>query len=87
MKVNLIITGISGSDYTAISLNETFSPHSHNGTTKCVDIPITDDNALEEDQYFTVMFKSTDSNVMVPITGTTVTIIDNGKLNSCYYCW
>ena len=54
---------------------ETFSSGFDNNTMRCVNITILEDDALEEDENFTIFF-STDS-LMSDTANTTIVIVDN----------
>jgi hypothetical protein len=71
------ITAADGSDYTGDSFNTTFTSGSMYGATRCVNITILEDGALEGDQTFTVMLTTSDPNVVIGINMTVVTIMDN----------
>lgn len=46
-------------------------------STRCVTIPILDDDALEDDKAFTVTLTTLDPNVILGIDMTTITINDD----------
>lgn len=68
---------IAGSDYTNFSSTQIFTSGSANGTSKCVDITIIDDFALEEDQTFIVTLTTLEPHVILVVNETTITITDN----------
>ena len=72
---------MAGSDYTSVSSVQTFTSGSNNGSTRCIDIRITDDNAFEGNESFRITLSTADSNVVLG-TDTDVTITDyNGVLS------
>jgi hypothetical protein len=72
---------IAGEDYTSISEDETFNSGSSDGSTRCVVIPILDDDASEGEQTFTLTLSTSDRDVMLGNNVTTITIIDDeGRL-------
>ena len=80
---NSIHAAMAGFDYTSISVSQIFASGSANGTTRCVDIFVQDDEALEGNQTFTLAIATSDSNVVL---GTDVTVIsimdDDGNTSS-----
>jgi hypothetical protein len=68
---------MAGKDYTSISEVEIFTSGSPDGASRCVDIPILDDGALEGEQTFTLTLTTSDPDVMLGNNVTTITIIDN----------
>lgn len=58
-------------------LNQTFTSGSINGATRCANISILDDNALEVNENFTLTLSTEDSNIKIGTSVTTITIIDN----------
>ena len=74
---NCIHAAMAGFDYTSISVNQIFASGSANGTTKCVDIFVRDDETLEGNQTFTVAIATSDSNVMLGTDVTVISIVDN----------
>ena len=65
------------SDYTSVSSDEVFTTGSTDNDTRCVNITIEDDEALERDETFTVTLTTSDPNVMLGQDMTTITIVDN----------
>lgn len=60
-------------------LTVTFPVNSADGATQCVDISITDDNALESDHDFEVSLANPSMGSVIAAQSTaTATIIDNG---------
>lgn len=51
---NYIPTATAGVDYGPVYVNVLFSAGTSSGATQCVNISITDDSAVEEDETFTV---------------------------------
>ena len=70
-------TATGGSDYTSVSSNEVFPSGSTDTDTRCVNITLEDDEALERDETFTVTLTTSDPNVMLGQDVTTVTVVDN----------
>jgi hypothetical protein len=68
---------MAGEDYISIFEFENFTSGSPDGATKCVDIRILDDDALEGEQTFTLTLTTSDPDVMLGNNVTTITIIDN----------
>lgn len=64
-------------DYTSVSSDVVFMSGSTDGDTRCVDITIEDDEALEINETFTLALTSSDPNVMFGQDMTTVIIVDN----------
>ena len=48
-----------------------------NGATKCVNITILEDNALEGNQTFTIALTTIDSGIIIGRAATTIIIMDN----------
>ncbi len=65
---------LAGSDYTVTSMARTFSAGSSMGD-MCINVPIIDDNIIENPETFTVTVTLMPNNVEVGQT--TVTISDN----------
>ena len=61
-------------DYTNSSINISFLEGSMGGDTRCINVSITDDMALEGDETFTVLMAVTAGSATVANTMTTVTI-------------
>ena len=74
---NTIYLGHAGSDYTAVSSAETFGLGSVDGTQRCVDIDILEDDLEEGNERFRVVLYSADSAAILRRILTVVTIIDN----------
>ena len=70
---------MAGSDYTSVASTEvlTFSSASADSATRCVEILIIDDSALERDQTFTVILETSFPGVLLGNTETTLNIADN----------
>jgi hypothetical protein len=68
---------MAGKDYISISEVETVTSGSAGGATRCVVIPILNDDALEGEQTFTLTLTTSDPDVMLVNNVTTITIIDN----------
>ena len=78
-----IFSAMEDDDYTFPPTNLTFFRGSTDSTSECANISITDDTALEGDQTFTVMLTTSDPDVAVRNSMTTITIEDNdSKLTS-----
>lgn len=73
----ILLTAMDGSDYIYISSNEFFTSGFTNGTTRCEDIIILDDNALEGNQTITVTLTTSDPDVVIGNHVITITITDN----------
>ncbi len=67
----------ASSDYAIISSVLIFISGSTDNATRCVDISILEDNALEGNQTFTVVVATSDPDVMFQTSMTSVTITDN----------
>ena len=65
------------SDYTSVSSNRVFTSGSTDNDTRCVNITVEDDEALEGDETFTVTLTTSHPNVIIGQVMTTVTIMDN----------
>lgn len=64
---------IAGEDYTMVMMDLTFNSDNSRG---CVEVPITDDNLLEENETFTVTLTTEDTSAMLGNpTMTTVTLL------------
>jgi hypothetical protein len=68
---------VADDDYTSISEVMAFSVGSQDGDTRCMDIPIVDDGALEGNETFTLTLTTSDPDVMLGNDVTTITIIDD----------
>ena len=69
---------LAGFDYLSVFSVGTFNSGSKNGATRCVDISIIDDSALELQQAFEVILTTEDSQVILgSVVATTITIMDN----------
>ena len=64
-------------DYTSLSSDKTFISGSTNGTTRCINITILDDGALEGEQNLTVTLTTDDSSISLGTVVTIVTILDD----------
>ena len=76
-KFSIHVLASGGNDYINVLSDETFTSGSINGDTRCVNITILEDYALEENETFLVTLNSSDSNVMMGTFVTTIDIIDN----------
>ena len=65
------------SDYMSLSSVETFAAGSTDTATRCVNITILDDAALEGDQTFTLTLSTSDPDVLLGNDKTLITIEDN----------
>jgi hypothetical protein len=70
---------IAGEDYTSITEDETFNSGLPDSATRCVIIPILDDDAPEGEQTFTLTLTTSDPDVMLGNNVTTITIIDDER--------
>ncbi len=68
---------VAGLEYISSLSSEIFTAGSTNGATRCKLIPVTDDDALEEDKTFTLTLATPDPDVMLGTDRTTITITDN----------
>ena len=68
---------MENSDFTFLSTDLIFLRGSTDSTSKCVNITITDDTALEGNQAFTVTLTTSDPDVVLRNSMTTITIEDN----------
>ena len=68
---------MESSDYTFASTDVIFPSGSNDSTPRCVNIDITDDAALEENQTFTVTLTTSDPDVLTENDMTDITIEDN----------
>ncbi len=68
---------MDNSDYLHKSSDLIFTSGSTDNATRCVDISILDDGALEGNQTFTVTLTTSDPDVMLGTNVTTITITDN----------
>ena len=70
---------MEGEDYTGATAEVTFPEYSQEGDTACVDIQITDDDALECSQDFTVSISggSLPTYIKASHSQATVNIVDN----------
>ena len=71
---------ISISDYTSLSSVELFVAGSTDTATRCVNITILDDTALEGDQTFILALFTSDPNVLLGNDMTLITIEDNDSV-------
>lgn len=76
-----VYAAMAGFDYTSISIGQVFASGSANGTMRCVNICVQDDEALEGNQTFAVVLSTSDSNVVLGTDVTVVSIIDNDGMN------
>ena len=78
---------MAGGDYISAISAETFTSGSMGGAARCVNISIIDDRALEDNETFTVVLTTSDPDVILGTSRTTVTITDNdGKKQTYTYC-
>lgn len=68
---------MANSDYTSISSDEVFTSGPTDNATRCVDITLLPEDPLEGDQTFTVMLTTSDPDVMLGTSVTTITIIND----------
>ena len=71
------IEALYGIDYLSTSSYEIFPLESPNGTERCLNILIMDDDILENNESFTVTFTNPDSEITLGRTTTVITIIDD----------
>jgi len=76
VKAHLLSLALVNSDYESIFFNQTFTSGSMDDSTRCTNISIVDDGALEDDEIFTVALITSDPDVMLR-NMTLITIIDN----------
>ena len=65
---------VGGLDYDSVSVDLTFLPGASTGDIQCVNVNITDDTVVEDDEPFSVHLSSTDSAVNIAVADATVTI-------------
>ncbi len=70
----MLLHATAGSDYDDTSMVLTFSSGASDGDTKCLAVTITDDDALEAEESFSVKLTVSDDDVKVISNVTTVTI-------------
>ena len=75
--LKLLLSGISGLDYIPFSSDLVFASGSTIGFARCMDVAILDDSISEERENFKVILTTTDSNVQLEISVTTININDN----------
>ena len=76
--VNINIIGMAGLDYGAALSNESFmTSGSVKSYSRCLDITIREDMALEEDEVFYLILTSQDATIKIGNAKTAITIIDN----------
>ena len=68
---------MAGLDYVNVSSEYIFTSGSTSNATRCADISIVDDEALEGNQTFTVSLTTSDPNVVPGTNTTTIEIVDN----------
>ena len=73
----LWLLGLSGFDFVMTTSDQTFISGSSNGSTRCLNVSIHEDNTLEGNQIFSVNLSTEDSNVVLGTAITVITIIDN----------
>lgn len=71
------IAAMAGSDYINDSSIEVFPSGSTDGVSRCLDITILDDDAIEGNQTFNVTVTTLDPDVLLWAYVTTVTITGN----------
>ena len=76
----MFLAATSVSDYTPLSSVETFVAGSTDNATRCVNITILDDAALEGDQTFTLTLSTSDPDVVLGNNVTLITIEDNDSV-------
>ena len=77
MNTDFFKIALDGSDYNSVSSTEIFTSGSTDGATRCVNITIIDDGALEGNQTFTVVETTRDVDVVIGTNITTIKIVDN----------
>ena len=82
MLVSSLCAASGGADYTSLNIDITFPSNSADGHMECVNISITDDMALENDELFLGLTSTSDPDVELMIVElmisiTVITIIDN----------
>ena len=70
-------TALAGSDYVGVASEQTFTYGSLGGTTRCLDITLLDNEALEESLTFSVVLFTIDPHVALGRTTTTIAIMDD----------
>ena len=81
-----LLAALPNTDYFSIFSVEIFPAGSIQNDTECTDIIITDDDALEGDQTFTVTLTTSDPNVILGTNTVLVIIRDNdGTSSSLFY--
>ena len=78
----LYYVGMNGFDYISINSADTFTSGSTTNATRCVDITILDDNALEENENFILTLTTVDSSIILGTAETAIRIMDNDS-----QCW
>ena len=71
------VSAMTDADYTTASVDITFPEGSMDGDTRCINISVTDDMALEGDETFTVTLTVSSGDIIEENNMTTITIIDN----------
>ena len=71
------LTALAGSDYVSVASDLTFTFGSIGGASRCLDITLLDNKALEESLTFSVVLFTTDPHVLLGRTTTDVTIMDD----------
>ena len=72
----IIIVIIGGADYSFLSVNLTFDQATQD-VPQCGSISIIDDAILEDSEAFMVQLSTADSDVMLGLSSTTVSIMDD----------
>ena len=72
-----VAAAMFGSDYNNVSSSKVFSSGSVNSFTRCINITIIDDDALEGNQSFILALTSPDPDVAVHGAVTTIVVEDN----------
>ena len=71
------VSALNGTDYSSASMDITFPEGSMDGDTRCINVSITDDMALEGDETFTVTLTVSSGDIIKENNMTTIIIIDN----------
>ena len=74
------VSALDDTDYTNTSMDISFPEGSMDGDTRCINVSIADDLALEEEETFTVSLTVTSGDIVMGNTTTIITIIDNEGL-------
>ena len=71
------VSAMNGIDYSSASMDISFPEGSIHGDTRCIDVFITDDMALEGDETFTVTLAISSGDIILENAMTIITINDN----------